>query len=166
LWSNWWNEDWQGKPKYSEKTCGDPCQHNYSYIYTLDQALAQQGIPTTDNSTTGEFSQSSLRNSDQQRIFAAVENSYKNIFKKRKVIHIPKFSLLYNQQNKALCTTTSYSKKFILNLSRHVLTDSEEADFMRGLNFVVTNPHSKLAMARVVQSTVLKLPQTMGMEFM
>jgi hypothetical protein len=21
LWSNWWNEDWQGKPRYSEKTC-------------------------------------------------------------------------------------------------------------------------------------------------
>jgi hypothetical protein len=21
LWSNWWNEDWQGKPKYSDKTC-------------------------------------------------------------------------------------------------------------------------------------------------
>jgi hypothetical protein len=21
LWSNWWNEDWQGKPKYSERTC-------------------------------------------------------------------------------------------------------------------------------------------------
>jgi hypothetical protein len=21
LWSNWWNEDWRGKPKYSEKTC-------------------------------------------------------------------------------------------------------------------------------------------------
>jgi hypothetical protein len=21
LWSSWWNEDWQGKPKYSEKTC-------------------------------------------------------------------------------------------------------------------------------------------------
>jgi hypothetical protein len=21
LWSNWWNEDWQGKPKYSEKKC-------------------------------------------------------------------------------------------------------------------------------------------------
>jgi hypothetical protein len=21
LWSNWWTEDWQGKPKYSEKTC-------------------------------------------------------------------------------------------------------------------------------------------------
>jgi hypothetical protein len=20
MWSNWWNEDWQGKPKYSEKT--------------------------------------------------------------------------------------------------------------------------------------------------
>jgi hypothetical protein len=21
FWSNWWNEDWQGKPKYLEKTC-------------------------------------------------------------------------------------------------------------------------------------------------
>jgi hypothetical protein len=21
LWSSWWNEDWQGKPKYSERTC-------------------------------------------------------------------------------------------------------------------------------------------------
>jgi hypothetical protein len=21
LWSNWWNEDWQGTPKYAEKTC-------------------------------------------------------------------------------------------------------------------------------------------------
>jgi hypothetical protein len=21
LWKNWWNENWQGKPKYSEKTC-------------------------------------------------------------------------------------------------------------------------------------------------
>jgi hypothetical protein len=21
LWRNWWNEDWQGKPKYLEKTC-------------------------------------------------------------------------------------------------------------------------------------------------
>jgi hypothetical protein len=21
FWSNWWNNDWQGKPKYSEKTC-------------------------------------------------------------------------------------------------------------------------------------------------
>jgi hypothetical protein len=21
LWGNWWNEDWQGKTKYSKKTC-------------------------------------------------------------------------------------------------------------------------------------------------
>jgi hypothetical protein len=21
FWSNWWNEFWQGKPKYSEETC-------------------------------------------------------------------------------------------------------------------------------------------------
>jgi hypothetical protein len=24
LWSNWWNEVWQGKPKYSEKACPSP----------------------------------------------------------------------------------------------------------------------------------------------
>jgi hypothetical protein len=24
FWSNWWNIDWQGKPKYSEKTCPSP----------------------------------------------------------------------------------------------------------------------------------------------
>jgi hypothetical protein len=21
MWSSWWNDNWQGKPKYSEKTC-------------------------------------------------------------------------------------------------------------------------------------------------
>jgi hypothetical protein len=23
MWSSWWNQNWQGKPKYSEKTCPD-----------------------------------------------------------------------------------------------------------------------------------------------
>jgi hypothetical protein len=55
--------------------------------------------------------------------------------------------------------------KFILNLSKHVLTDSEEAVLMRGLNFLTTNPQSNLYMACVVESVVLKLPQTLGMEF-
>jgi hypothetical protein len=26
MWRNWWNEDWQEKPKFSEKTCP---QHNF-----------------------------------------------------------------------------------------------------------------------------------------
>jgi hypothetical protein len=88
-----------------------------------------------------------------------MENSYSNILHKQKVIHIHKFSLLNNQNNKVLCTTTSDSKKFILNLSRHVLADYE------GLNFAVTYPQSNLDMACAVESIVLKLPQTLGMEF-
>jgi hypothetical protein len=108
--------------------------------------LAQKGIPTTENSTTGEFSLSSLSNSNQQSIFTATENSYRKIFNKQKAIHIHKFSRLNNQQNKVLCTTTSDSKIFILNLSRHVLTDYEEAVLMKGLNFVVMNPHPNVDM--------------------
>jgi hypothetical protein len=36
---------------------------------------------------------------------------------------------------------------------------------MKGLNFSVTNPYSNLDMACAVESVVLKLPQTDGMEF-
>jgi hypothetical protein len=24
MWRSWWNENWQGKPKYLEKTCPSP----------------------------------------------------------------------------------------------------------------------------------------------
>jgi hypothetical protein len=61
-----------------------------------------------------------------------------------KVIHICKFPLLNNQQNRVLSTPSSDSKKFILNLSKYVFTDSEEAVFRKGLNFSITNPDSDL----------------------
>jgi hypothetical protein len=64
-----------------------------------------------------------------------------------------------------LSTSASDSKKFILNLSKHVLTDSEEAVLMKGMTFSVANPHSNLDMACAVESVVSKLPQTLGMEF-
>jgi hypothetical protein len=32
LWRNWWNEDWQGKPKYSEKTCPSATVHHKSHM--------------------------------------------------------------------------------------------------------------------------------------
>jgi hypothetical protein len=54
----------------------------------------------------------------------------------------------------------SASKKFILILSKYVLTDTEEAVLMKGFNFLVTNPHSNLDMACAVESVVSKLPQT------
>jgi hypothetical protein len=70
-----------------------------------------------------------VNSSDQQRIFTAVESSFKKIFNKQKDIHIRKFSHLKSQQNRASTTPAPASKKFILNLSRHVLTDSEESGF-------------------------------------
>jgi hypothetical protein len=97
-------------------------------------------------------------------MFTGVESSLRNIFNKIKAIHICKFSLLSNQQNRVLSTPASASKKFIINLSKYVLTDSEEAVLMKGLNFLVTNPHSNLHMACAVESVVSKLPQTLGME--
>jgi hypothetical protein len=71
-----------------------------------------------------EFIKSSVSNSDQVRIFTAVESSHRNILNKQKATHIRKFSLLYNQQNKVSSTSASDSNKFILNFSKHVLTDS------------------------------------------
>jgi hypothetical protein len=82
-----------------------------------------------------------------------VETWFKNIFNKQKAIHIRKFSLLYNQQNKVLSTSALDSKKFILNLSKYVLvlTDSEEA-----------KPHSSLDMACAVESVVSELSWNSG----
>jgi hypothetical protein len=60
----------------------------------------------------------------------------------------------------------SASKKFILNLSKYILTDSEEASLMKSSNFSVSNPHSYLDMACAVESVVPKFSQNLGMEFM
>jgi hypothetical protein len=80
-----------------------------------------------------------------------VESSFGNIFSKQKEFHIRKFSLLNNQQNKVSSTSASDSKKFILNLSKHVLIDSEEAVLMKGLNFSLVKSHSNLDMACAVE---------------
>jgi hypothetical protein len=112
-----------------------------------------------------EFLNSSVSNSDQERIFTAVESSFRNIFNKEKATHIYKFSLLYDQRNKVLSASASDSRKFILNLSKHVLTDSEEAVLMKGLNFSVAKPRSNLDMACAMESVASELPQTLGKEF-
>jgi hypothetical protein len=70
-------------------------------------------------------------------MFTAVESSFRHIFNKQKAIHIHKFSWLYDQQNKASSAPTPDSKKFVLNLSKHILTDSEEAVLAKGLNFLL-----------------------------
>jgi hypothetical protein len=55
-------------------------------------------------------------------------------------------------------TTASYSKKFILIFFKYVLTDSEEAVLMKGLNFSVTYPHSNLDMVCAVEPVFPRLP--------
>jgi hypothetical protein len=76
-----------------------------------------------------------LMSSDQQHLFTAVESSFTNILHKQKVIHIRKFSVLNTQQNKVLATSASDSKKFVPDLSKYVLTDSEERVFRKVVKF-------------------------------
>jgi hypothetical protein len=92
------------------------------------------------------FLRSSVSHLDQQRIFTAVDSSFTNMFRKQRMIHIEKFSLLNSQQNKVWSTSASDSKIFVLNLSKHALTDSEETVHRKGLNFAVAKPHYNLDM--------------------
>jgi hypothetical protein len=48
------------------------------------------------------------------------------------VIHICKFSWLYEQQNRVSFASTLDSKKFVLNLLKHSLTDPEGAVLVKG----------------------------------
>jgi hypothetical protein len=112
-----------------------------------------------------DFIMSSADILDQQRIFSAVDSSFRNIFNKQKVTHIKKSSRLNGQQKRVPATIITDSKKFILNLSKHVLTDLEEAVLQKGLNFSVRNPHSNLDIACAVESVIPKLPRTLDMEF-
>jgi hypothetical protein len=97
-------------------------------------------------------------------MFTAVESSFRNIFNKQKAIHIRKFSWLYDQQKKASFAPTPDSKKFVLNLSKHTLTDSEEAvTVLRCGQFVVEWRCSDRLDARIVVSddVVLSIVDTL-----
>ncbi|XP_023702099.1 uncharacterized protein LOC111861618 [Cryptotermes secundus] len=111
------------------------------------------------------FLMSSISSSDQQQVFTAVESSFRNIFNKQKGIHIHKFSMLKSCRDKVGSDPASGSKKFVLNLSEYALTDHEESDLRKGLNFSIVNPHFNLDMACAVESVITKLPQILGMEF-
>jgi hypothetical protein len=50
LWRNWWNEDWQGKPKFSEKTCPSvtfvhhKIPHDQTRVWTRVAAVGSQRL--------------------------------------------------------------------------------------------------------------------------
>jgi hypothetical protein len=54
---------------------------------------------------------------------------------------------------------------FVLNLSKHIITESEKAVLKRGLNFALATPQSNLDMACAVESIKTKLHPVLGMEF-
>jgi hypothetical protein len=99
----------------------------------------------------------SLNTSDQCHIFNVVENSSRNIFNKQKAIHSHIFSWLHDQQNRVSSAPASESTNFVLSLSKHTHTDSEEAVLAKDLSFLVTYPHSILDMTCAVESVVPKL---------
>jgi hypothetical protein len=68
------------------------------------------------------FLKSSVINSEQQRIFTAVESSFTKIFNKQEEIHIRKFSIPNNEQISVLPTPATASNKLTLSLWEHILT--------------------------------------------
>jgi hypothetical protein len=61
LWRDWWNEDWQGKPKYSEKTCPGATLSTTNPTW-LDPSLKpgrRGGKPATNRLSYGAAWQSS-----------------------------------------------------------------------------------------------------------
>jgi hypothetical protein len=63
-----------------------------------------------------------------------------------------------------LFAPTSDSKKCVPSISKHVVTDSEEAVLVKVLNFSVMYPHSNLDMAFAVESLFQSFHR-LGMEF-
>jgi hypothetical protein len=124
-----------------------------------NKAFQLQEIQQLEN-----FFRTSVNEIDQQRIFTAVESSFKNIFEKQKACHIRKFLLLKKQQNRALPTPTQESENLILNHSKYVHTNVEESVLKKGLNFPVSNSHFYLDMVCPVESATSELLQNLGME--
>jgi hypothetical protein len=55
-----------------------------------------------------------------------------------------------------LYTSASDSKKSILDLLKHAVTDSKETVLMKGLNLAVVNPHSNLHVLFAIELVVSK----------
>jgi hypothetical protein len=95
----------------------------------------------------------------------AVESSLKHHFFKQKEIYIRKFSVLKDHRQ---ITKTSKpihgSEKFVVSLSEHVLTKSEESVLKKGLNFAITDRGSNLDMVCAAESARSKLPLALGTE--
>jgi hypothetical protein len=97
--------------------------------------------------------------SDQLRIMAVVESSFKHHFLKLKQVQIRKFSALedHHQTTKTPIDIQGY-EKFVINLSEHVFAESEESALKNGLNFAITNRVCNLDMASAAESARSKLP--------
>jgi hypothetical protein len=70
MWSNWWNEDWQGKPKYSEKTCPSATLSTTTLTWP-DPGLnpaCRSGKPVTNRLSYGTALGITLSNIIKQRL--------------------------------------------------------------------------------------------------
>jgi hypothetical protein len=64
-----------------------------------------------------------------------------------------------------MATSSSDHKMFVLNLSKHVLTDSEETVLKKILKFAITKPHSIVDLACAAEVAVPNFSETLGMEY-
>jgi hypothetical protein len=119
------------------------------------------------NKNLEAFFLNSVNQLDQYCILTAVESSFQHHFLKQRIIQIWKFSALRSYYQKAAhpTQTNSGSKKSVLNLLQHVLTEAEEAVLQKGFDFAVTSSVFNLHMACVVESVSSEHPPVMGTEF-
>jgi hypothetical protein len=55
LWNNWWNEDWQGKPKYPEKTCPSATLSTTNPTGVMESTVIKFDYTDTEDSTAADM---------------------------------------------------------------------------------------------------------------
>jgi hypothetical protein len=90
---------------------------------------------------------------------SAVRSSFKHNFLKQKEIQNRKFLALKDLHQTTVTPEAIHgSEKFVLNLSEHVLTESEELMLKRGRHFAVTHRVSNSDILYVAEFARSKLP--------
>jgi hypothetical protein len=120
--------------------------HNFRLVKIIlraSVALLQERIKFHRYRIASQFKQieklesyflASLLQSDYQRIFTAVNSSYRHVYYKTRNIRIQKFLAFQNVNHKTTTPLASTNQKFVLNRSDHIFTKAEEMGLQKELN--------------------------------
>jgi hypothetical protein len=82
FWNNWWNEFWQGKPKYSEETCsGATLSTTKSHMTIRSRTPDRSGGKPASNRLSNDAACRLLCSNEFIAILQQNVNALKNLFK-------------------------------------------------------------------------------------